>query len=147
MKTKHSAGFTLLEIVISISVLVIVASISVPIYQSFRARNDINIAGMEIAQSVRRAEILSQAVDGDTSWGVGVQMGSITLFKGTSYADRDVDFDEVFEMPTNITPSGLSEIVFAKFTGLPEVSGTFILTLAGGETRSIIINEKGMVDY
>jgi len=142
-----NAGFTLLEILLSIAVISLIAGISIPIYQSFQVRNDLDIATVEIAQSLRRAQILSQAVDGDTSWGVSVQSASITLFKGTSYAARDTAFDELFDVPTSITPSGVSEIVFSKFFGNPQTIGTVTLTSNANETRTITINEKGMVSY
>ena len=142
-----SKGFTLIEVLLSIAAIAIIAGISVPIYQSFQVRNDLDIATVEIAQSARRVQTLSQAVDGDTSWGINIQSGSMVVFKGTSYTARDAAFDEVFDVPTSITPSGISEVVFAKFTGLPQTIGTITLTSNANETRIITINAKGMVSY
>lgn len=142
-----SKGFTLIEVLLSVAAIAIIAGISIPIYQSFQARNDLDITTVEIAQSARRAQTLSQAVDGDTSWGIKIQSGSIVVFKGVSYAARDITLDELFDVPTSITPSGVSEIVFAKFTGLPQTIGTITLTSNTNETRTITINAKGMVSY
>lgn len=100
-----------------------------------------------MAQTMRRAQTVAQGVDGDTGWGVYLQSGSITLFKGTSYAARDSSFDEAFEVPTSITPTGISEIVFTKFSGIPQTTGTITLTSNTNETRNITINAKGMVNY
>ena len=140
-------GFTLIEVLLSTAVIAIIAGISIPIFQSFQVRNDLDIATVEIAQSARRAQALSGAVDGDTSWGVYVASGSIVLFKGVSYATRDSALDEVFEVPESITPSGLSEIVFTKFTLLPQTTGTITLTSNTNETRNVTINAQGMVSY
>jgi len=142
-----NGGFTLIEVLLSIAGVAIIAGISIPVYQSFQVRNDLDIATVEIAQSARRTQTLSQAVDGDTSWGIKIQSGSVAVFKGVSYAARDSTFDEVFEVPTSITASGISEIVFAKFTGLPQTTGTITLTSNTNETRTITINAKGMVSY
>lgn len=142
-----NAGFTLIELLLSISVIMIIASMSAPVYQSFQVRNDLDIAAVTIAQSLRRAEVLATAVDGDISWGVKIQSGNISVFKGTSYVARDTTFDEVFDVPTSITPSGVSEIVFAKFTGLPQTTGIVTLTSNANETRTITTNAKGMVNY
>lgn len=140
-------GFTLLEVLLSIATVSIIAGIGIPIYQSLQVRNDLDIAAITIAQNFRRAQILSQAMDNDTNWGVRVQSGSITLFQGTSYAGRDANFDELFDVPTSITPSGVQEVVFTKFSGEPQTIGTVILTTNTNETRSITINAKGMVSY
>ncbi len=144
---QNSAGFTLIEVLLSVAAITIIAGVSIPVYQSFQVRNDLDIATVEIAQGARRAQILSQSVDGDIAWGVKIQSGMIVIFKGNSYATRDVAFDEIFEMPISIVISGISELVFAKFTGLPTTTGTTTLTSSTNETRNITINVKGTVNY
>lgn len=140
-------GFTLLETLLSIAVISLIAGIGVPVYQSFQVRDDLDISTTTIVQSARRAEILAQASDGDTSWGLHIQSGNIVLFKGASYATRDSSYDEIFDLPTSILPSGLSEIVYAKFTGMPQTTGAITLTSNANETRIITINAKGTVSF
>ena len=144
---KFTAGFTLLEVLLSIAAITIIAGIGVPVYQSFQNRNDLDIAAVSFAQTARRAQTLAQAVDGDTSWGIKAQSGSITLFKGASYSGRDTSYDETFTMPSSIIVSGTQEFVFAKFTGLPQTTGTLTLTSVNSEARSITVNGKGMAGY
>ena len=140
-------GFTLLEVLLSVATISVIAGIGIPIYQSLQVRNDLDIAAITIAQNFRRAQTLSQAMDGDTTWGVRMQSGNITLFQGASYAGRNVNFDEVFDVPISIAPSGVQEVVFTKFSGEPQITGTVTLTTNTNETRNITINEKGMVSY
>lgn len=140
-------AFTLLEVLLSVAALTVIAGISLPIYQSFQVRNDLDIAATTVAQSCRRAAVLAQASDGDTNWGVHIQPGSIVLFQGTIYAVRNETFDEIFTMPTSIMPSGMSDVVFEKFTGMPMTTGTTTLTSSTNETRTITINAKGMVNF
>ncbi len=144
---KIKPGFTLIEILLSIACIAIISAISIPIYQSFQNRNDLNIATNTVAQSLRRAQMLSQASAGDTSSGIKIQTASITVFRGTSFVSRDNSFDEVFSLPESITPAGLSEVVFSKFAGLPDNIGDIILSSNINETKTITINEKGMVTY
>lgn len=145
--TSSVRAFTLIEVLLSVAAIAAIAGISVPIYQSFQVRNDLDIAATTLAESCRRAAVLAQASDGDASWGVRVQTGSITLFKGTIYAGRDTSLDELFAVPTSIVSSGLSEIVFAKFTGMPIATGVTTFISPANESRTITINAKGMVDY
>ena len=138
-------GFTLLEVLLVIASITLIAGIGMPVYQSFQVKNDLDVATNTIAQSLHRAQLLAEANDGDTNWGVGIVGGSIVVFKGASYAGRDSAYDEIFSVPTSITPSGLSEIVFAKFTGLPQSTGTTTLTSTTNEVRTLNINSRGTV--
>ena len=148
MKIRHSThGFTLIEILLSFALIAVIAGVGVPIYQALQNRNDLDIAANSIVQSLRRAQVLSRAMDGDTAWGVHVEAESITLFRGVSYAARNSGFDEVFDMPSIITPSGVLEVVFSKFSGNPQTTGTVTLTSNANETRAITINAKGMVSF
>jgi prepilin-type N-terminal cleavage/methylation domain-containing protein len=144
---KQIRGFTLIEILLSITLVSVLVGLSMPVYQNFQLKNDLDIAANTIVQSLRRAQVLSQAMDGDTSWGVNIQSELITLFKGASYATRDTDFDEGFDMSNTITPSGAQEVVFAKFTGEPTSTGTATLTSSNTQVKNIIINAKGMLEY
>ena len=141
------AGFTLVEVLITLSIVILLAVLSVPVYQSFQVKNDLDVAKNNVIQSLRRAQTLSAASDGDTSWGVKVQTSSITLFKGTSYAARDTTYDEKFDLPSTITPSGATEVVYAKFTGIPQTTGTITLTASTNVTNTVAINEKGTLTY
>lgn len=140
-------GFTFLEILLVVALVGILAGLSLPIYNIYKERNDIDVAVNTTAGALRRAQVLSQAVDGDTSWGVYIDTNNIIIFKGTNYAGRDTDFDEEYNLSRNFTVSGLSEVVFAKFTGLPQSTGDIILTTNNNESRTITINSQGMLEY
>lgn len=144
---KVRSGFTLIEVLLSIVLISLIAGFSVPFYQTFQVKNDVVIAANTVSQSLHRAQILSQSVAGDTSAGVYIGGGSIVVFRGASYGARDTNYDEVFNLPGSITPSGLQEVVFNKFTGLPQSNGTLTLSTSVGKTLNVTVNAKGMVDY
>jgi prepilin-type N-terminal cleavage/methylation domain-containing protein len=146
-KKIYTRGFTLPEMLLSVSLLAIIGAMVIPSYHTFIVRNDLDLAAATLASNLRRAQSLSQSADGDMTWGVRVGVGSILIYKGASYILRDVDYDENTQIPKSIVPTGMAEINFSKVYGVPSATGTFSLTSQANEKRNVTINEKGMVDY
>ncbi len=140
-------AFTMIEIALSLSILLIIFTMTIPAYHKFMVRNDTDIAVMTLVENFRRAQVLSQITDGDSSWGVHVATGSILLYKGINYATRDQAYDEDASVSASIVFSGLNDVLFSKQTGMPQSTGTTTLTSTTNEVRNVTINQKGMVDY
>jgi len=144
----RNGGFTLLEVLLSVTILTMLTGISLPILASLNNRNDLDITTQTIAMQLRRAQSYARGMSQDSAWGVRVQSGGSTLFKGASYAARDAGYDEQTALPSTIVPSGLGETVFSKLSGVPSVAGTVTLTLqTNNEVRTVTLNAKGMVAY
>lgn len=144
---RQQTGFTLIELLLAVTIIGLLAGLSVPVYETFVRRNDLDITAQAVAATLRRAEAYARSSNSDSAWSVEVQATTLTLFKGTSFASRDTNEDETYSIPGSITPSGLSEVQFAKFTALPNTTGTITLTSSSSDVRTIAINAKGMVDY
>lgn len=137
----------MMEIVLSVALIAILGVIATPLYRSYLVISDLNTAVFTVVQSLRRAQVLSQAVESDSSWGLKTQNESIFIFKGTSFAARDTEFDETFSVSSSVSFSGLQEVVFEKLSGLPGTTGTFVLSTDAGQSRNVVVNEVGMVEY
>ena len=144
---RGSAGFTLVEVLVSVAIMGLLSGLSLPVYESFVRRNDVDLASQNLVMFMRRAETYARAVNFDSAWSVEIQSSSVTLFRGTVFASRNTAYDETFSLPGSITPSGLSEVQFAKFSAAPNASGTVTLTSTINDTRTVTVNAKGMVDY
>lgn len=147
MIKRFRRGFTLLEVMLSMTVLAVLAAVGLPVFQSLQVRNDLDIAVGAVVQGSRRAQALSVASDGDATWGIRIQTGGTIIFRGTSYAARDSSYDEMFDLSGGITPSGLTEITYSKLNGFPSATGTITLTGSSNETRTITINSKGVASF
>lgn len=143
----RQAGFTLIELLLSVAIIGVLSGLSLPVYESFARRNDLDLTAQSTVSAIRRAEVYARAVQGDSVWGVKFQSSGVTLFKGATYASRDTAFDETITLPGSVTISGLSEVQFAKLSAAPSTTGTVTLTSTANDTRTLTLNAKGMVDY
>jgi len=67
--SSRTKGFTLLEVLLSISILVVIAGLSAPVYLGFQTRNDLDVATTSVANALRRAQVLSESSEGDDTLG------------------------------------------------------------------------------
>jgi prepilin-type N-terminal cleavage/methylation domain-containing protein len=142
-----SRGFTLIELLLSVLIIGMLVGLSMPVYMTFQSRNDLDISAQGLAEMLRRAQVYARNGSADTAWGVHVQSGSATLFRGATYASRNTAYDETNNLSTSITVGGLSDVVFSKLGGAPSTTGSFSLTGTTNDTRTVTINGKGMVSY
>lgn len=145
---RRLKGFTLIELILSIVIIVMILSATAPMFQSLQNKNDLEVAVNETVQTMRRAQSLSRAVEGDSRWGVNIRTGYITLFRGNGFSSRDATYDEDYQIPTNITVGPLHEVVFEKVSGEAITPGNITLTSPPiNEQRTISINVKGTLNY
>ena len=142
-----SKGFSLVEILIVITMIGILSVISVPFYSDILVKNNEQTALLAIAGSWRKAMMMSIAQVDDKNWGLKILPGSVVIFQGTSYSSRNAAYDKVIKISDQLFFSGLEEIVFGKFTGSPAATGTLNLQMGENAIKSISINEKGMITY
>ncbi len=150
MSTRDQAyegGFTLVELLLSVVIISMLVGASLPVYESFARRNDLDITTQNLVQTLRRAETYARAVNYDSAWSVAVQESTIILFRGTVFASRNTAYDETVAIPASIDPSGLAEIQFTKFSAMPNTTGTITLTSTANDIRTVTVNAKGVVTH
>lgn len=138
-------GFTLIEILLVIAIIVILAAILVPLGLDFYKRQQLQAHSQQILQTLRRAQLKAMAVEEDSSFGVYITNDGYILFKGISYLNRDPQYDEIFELPSIITINDPpKEIVFSKLEGKPSLIGDIVLN-SDDESRTINVNKFGRI--
>lgn len=140
-------GFTLIEVVLSLSILLILSAASLPIIWPYLTQNDLEVASQVTTESLRRAQVLAMAQKKDSNWGVKIQANNVIIFQGTSFENRDNSFDELINFLITLQVSGPDEIIFDKLSGYPNHIGNIVLSNSENQSKSININSKGLITY
>ncbi len=144
----YQAGFTLVEIVLTLAIISTVALISMPIYWQLKPANDLDTTLSLVVHNLRRAQTLAMGVEHDSTWSATLEPGTMTLYATDTNGNRLVNYDEVFPLPAAITFTGQSTFVFAKLTGKPVTAGTIVLTNPHNNvSKTITINQVGVASY
>jgi Tfp pilus assembly protein FimT len=139
-------GFTFVELLIIIAIIATLLALTIPLGINFYKREQLTTTTEGVIQALRRAQLQAMS-QSDYSFGVYLgsdQTGEYILFRGDSYKNHDDE--EVFDISSGISVSGLSEVVISKVEGIPSISGDIVLT-SDNDIMTININERGRVNY
>lgn len=139
-------GFSLLEVLLVISIMLILVGLSLPVFMRMQVNSDLDTATKTYADLLSRAQSLAMTSHSASSWGVYGTTGQLILYKGTNYATRDTNSDEYYDITSTISLSGQTNIYFNQISGTPSATGTITLTNTA-DSRIISINEKGIISY
>jgi len=156
-KIKCQKSFTLIELVISITIISILAAVGFASIIKYKERQDLNSASQEIVVVVRNAQDRSLSQESGDRWGVYFENPAsgtdfYDMFKGLSYASGTIVSHNVlsFNIQLDIPTSGSSStIIFSPVTGLPDNSITIKISLIGSPTSSstIVVSSNGEIQY
>jgi type II secretory pathway pseudopilin PulG len=135
-------GFTLLETLLSVALLSMVFILTIPLSQTVLYSNDLEQSTQISIRAIRTAQSLSQSSLNDSTWGVRFSSGQITVFQGASYAARVSASDREYDVSTNTSFGGTTEIIFNKIYGEPNITGTLSINNRN-KSENLVINEKG----
>ncbi len=153
IERKRRKGFSLFEVMMVVGIIGIATTMSIPMLHQYQIRSDLETASSTITQAVGRARTRAQSGEKDSDWGFYVPKE--TVYKGDSYDTRDPSFDESYPIPPSITVAGITDVSFAKITGLPSTTGEIILTGFDGEQRTIdlsltvagLANQQDLIEF
>ena len=143
---RLSAGFTLIELALVIACTTLLLVFTVPVALQFLGSQTLAETSNTLVSSLRQAHNQAVFQKNDSAFGVKFLATSYVLFQGSSYASRTASEDITIPLSSGITISGMSEIVFAKRTGLPSTTGT-LLVQSASNNLSILINQQGVVEH
>jgi Tfp pilus assembly protein FimT len=139
-------GFTLVELLIVIGIIIFLAAILLPIGFNFYQLQILNGTTDQIVWLLRQARTNALSQRNNSDCGLYFEKQQIILYQGENYQTRQIDLDEIYPLAGSVQEEGLEEINFAKGTGLPKQTGQIILKLNQGE-KIIRINQMGLISY
>lgn len=141
---KNQKAFTLVETLLVIGIFSLLLIFTLPAFLDFYGENQLDVCSREVAQALRIVQLKSISVEQDSRFGIYFTENSYILFKGDSYENREVEYDEIFNLPSIIKISGLREIVFEKVSGNPSTAGGIILS-NNTASKTVFINSLGRI--
>jgi type II secretory pathway pseudopilin PulG len=150
-KYSKLGGFTLIEILGALAIFVILISISLYSLSAYRSSKSVEVTANEIAFKLEEAKGNSIAGKNGQSFGIHFSTSSYVYFEGSSYVEGNIanktpNFPLDLEIVNGLTGSA-SDIIFAKITGKPNISGTITVrkTSDTSKTKTITIGALGDV--
>lgn len=144
-------GLTLIEILVSLSVILIVAGLLISALASFRENNLLTEAQSNIIGMLRDARSRTLGSVGNSAYGIHFEAAKAVLFKGESYDALD-PANEAYNLPSilqvsDVSLGGLSDVVFSRLTGVASSFGTVTIESKGDsqKTRVITILSTGII--
>ncbi|MFA5080492.1 MAG: prepilin-type N-terminal cleavage/methylation domain-containing protein [Candidatus Paceibacterota bacterium] len=139
-------GFTIIELLLTIAMVVILVGITIPFYSQF-SKNNLQIDSGAVIDSIRTAEMSAITQKNNSGWGIHFQSGKIIIFKGNSFEMREISFDEEINISDNYVFSGLNDVFFSPFNGIPDKIGVIIMENQNGIKKEFEIDKRGAIIY
>ena len=143
---KNSRGFLIIQVLISIIIIVILATIVALSLGSFREHQELTNAIDGVTALVNEAHSRTLAAEGGTVYGVHLDTSDAVLFAGSTYVPGDpsnqtVTLEPAIEIDTISLAGAGSDIVFDMLTGDTDDYGTFkidrVSTTLGAKTLTV----------
>lgn len=143
-------GFTLIEALIVMAVLVVLVGISSINLVSFGRGTNLDNGKTIISQALKLARSNSMANLSDVRWGVHLESNKIVIFSGNTYNSPDSQ-NQIKPLPNNATLSwnitgGGQDILFDKNKSTTAIFGSLTLSSPTNQNATINLNSEGMID-
>lgn len=147
--TRHT-GFTLIELVVVVALVAILSLIAVQGFLNYANEQRFRADVVEIRSQLKAARTDTLASAENRAYGVAFGTATTTVFAGAQYVPGAASNQTTNFPGLSIAPDltdGVTELVFARLTGVPSATGTLLITnLRSGATTTIIISGTGIID-
>jgi len=140
----YGRGFTLIEILLTIALIGIIASMTPPIVGVFSEQRDLVNATTITTHMLREAQNLATSGYLDSDWGVRIEEAGVTLYKGPLYSEDGLENINI-AFSESIHTDATYDILFLQGTGIPTLSSTVTFFTQPEHERILFVNQFGAI--
>ncbi len=151
---SHRAGFTIVELLMGMVILVLVSGIVWVSFRGYNRRQVLEGAAQTVVAMLNDARARTVNGRGAEQHGVHIEDTSVVLFVGASYSPSSATNETVLLDTQTIVADislsgGGSEVIFEKLTGETAHNGTLTIELVSDPTqqRTVTIQNTGLISY
>lgn len=148
---QKTAGFTLLEIITAVAILLLLAAMTLFIFGDLRNYEALSRDTTGIISNLERARSLTLSGKNESRYGVHFDDPAVYLFEGTDYTEsgeiQEITLHGNVEIAEINIANSSSTVVFDRLKGSTENDGTVTLKNTDTEaTSTVIINKTGIIE-
>ena len=142
---KLSKGFTILETIIVLGILVTIFALGIPVTFNFYVNYELVTERDNLVSVLNYTRSQSMTGEGGDSHGIFLESDGYVVFEGPNYVSRSTQFDRDISRVDLVQVTGPSELVFESLSGR-SVSSSF--TLSNGIRSFVVnVNAEGLVTW
>lgn len=150
-------GFTLLEILVAVGIIVLLCVIIIGSFSSFRKNQEFDNAIEDAVSVLNSAKSKTLSSENASQYGVHLETSRIVLFTGTTFTESNVGSNpsnQITKLPNSVElvnislNGGGSDVVFKRLTGDTDKYGSFIIRLKSdvSKNKTIEIKSTGIIN-
>lgn len=150
----NNKGFTVLELLMVISIIAVLATIITLSFSSFRNSSALQTTSEDVVSILNKARSNTIASKDGYQYGVHFATNDVTIFRGASFVAGDGSnevhtLDTAVQIASTAFAGGGSDVLFKKFTGKTDNYGTTTLQVIPDPSKTAIISieETGVVGF
>ena len=146
-------GVTIIEILITIAILGIIVGIIGLSFAGLNSSQALDKNTSLVASIINEARSMTLSSIDASQYGVNLQQGQVTLFKGSSYSSSDTDnivtpMHSLVGLRDITLAGGGVDVIFRRLTGHTDQAGTFEIYLINEPTtfHTITVSATGITE-
>ena len=136
MKLKANRGFTVVETLVTLFIIVLVSTLILWPFSSFRNTKLLDGAAEDVLSTLHEAQTRTLSSDGGNQYGVYFESDKITLLP----EDRELALHNSLQISNISLNGGGATVTFDRLTGTTANYGTITISLINDNTRERVIS-------